>query len=257
MILLYFLVGFTATLLGALTGIGGGVIIKPILDTMGTYDAGTVSTLSAATVFAMAAISLLKKKRSEMELNWRVSLLLAAGSIVGGMIGKSVFNQLLTQMTSDDITVIQSTLLIGMLALVLLNSIKRFSSYHVTFPFLILMVGLTLGALSGFLGIGGGPLNVAILMVIFSMDIKSSAINSILIIFFSQLSTLVTIFLTTGYGLFDLSMIAYMIGGGLLGGYMGTIFSPKIARRQINTLFNITLVIIIMMNIYTITRVMI
>ena len=49
--IIYFLVGIIATTIGAISGIGGGVIIKPVLDTLGNYDISTISILSSFTRF--------------------------------------------------------------------------------------------------------------------------------------------------------------------------------------------------------------
>ncbi|MFK4998842.1 TSUP family transporter [Bacillus sp. N9] len=86
--IIYFLVGLLASTIGAIAGLGGGIIIKPVLDGIGTYDVATIGILSAATVFAMACVSLLKAARSGVKVNGKVSYLLAIGSISGGIIGK-------------------------------------------------------------------------------------------------------------------------------------------------------------------------
>ena len=39
MYLLYFFVALVATTIGSMTGMGGGVIIKPAMDFIGTYNA--------------------------------------------------------------------------------------------------------------------------------------------------------------------------------------------------------------------------
>lgn len=49
-IVVYLLIALGATLLGACTGGGGGILIKPILDLMGDYDAPTIGVLSAVTL---------------------------------------------------------------------------------------------------------------------------------------------------------------------------------------------------------------
>ena len=59
-----------------------------------------------------------------------------------------------------------------------------------------LVIGLALGILSSFLGIGGGPFNLVILFYFFSMDTKTAAQNSLYIILFSQVTSLVTTLLT-------------------------------------------------------------
>ena len=48
-----FLVAALTTTVGAITGMGGGVIIKPMLDATTELDAMTVSILSSATVFTI------------------------------------------------------------------------------------------------------------------------------------------------------------------------------------------------------------
>jgi len=54
---LYFLVSLIATTVGSITGMGGGVIIKPILDFIGTYNAQTIGVISSITVLTMSIIS--------------------------------------------------------------------------------------------------------------------------------------------------------------------------------------------------------
>ena len=49
-----FIVCFLASLLGPLCGIGGGVIIKPVVDAMGVMGVGTVSFLSSVSVLVMS-----------------------------------------------------------------------------------------------------------------------------------------------------------------------------------------------------------
>ena len=44
--LIFLLVCFFASVIGAICGIGGGVIIKPVLDAFGVMDAAQISFLS-------------------------------------------------------------------------------------------------------------------------------------------------------------------------------------------------------------------
>src|SRR5699024_12273269 len=89
--------------------------------------------------------------------------------------------------------------------------------FIMNYIFIIVWIGFILGVLAAFLGICGGPFNVAILALCFSMNAKESALNSIFIIFFSQLSALMLLMFTTGFGSLDLSMLLYMLPGGVLG----------------------------------------
>ena len=59
-ILIYSIVIFAACTVGALVGIGGGVIIKPLLDFMGYHSVEVVGFISTCAVFAMSISSSIK-----------------------------------------------------------------------------------------------------------------------------------------------------------------------------------------------------
>lgn len=253
MFILYFIIGLFASTVGAIAGLGGGVIIKPVLDLLGQYSVSTIGVLSSATVFSMSVVSGIKAYFSGIRIKGLTSLYLAGSSIVGGFLGRNIFNYLIAMVKNDPlISFIQATML-AILMLTIYILVKRkghMKQLNVTHIGVILLVGLILGLLSSFLGIGGGPLNVAILALLFSMNAKEAMINSILIIFFSQLSNLVSVGLMTGFGSYDLSMLWYMIAGGVIGGYVGTILAGKFSNKQIEGVFNTLLILILLVNIY-------
>ena len=57
--LVFILVSFFASVIGAICGIGGGVIIKPVLDAFGLYSVSTISFMSGCIVLAMTAYSVI------------------------------------------------------------------------------------------------------------------------------------------------------------------------------------------------------
>ena len=57
-------VSFLASIVGAICGIGGGVIIKPVLDAFGVLDVSAISFLSGCTVLAMSLYSVGRGKIS-------------------------------------------------------------------------------------------------------------------------------------------------------------------------------------------------
>lgn len=255
--IIYFLVGLCASILGSLAGLGGGVIIKPVLDTLGHYNVSTISVLSAATVFTMATVSLINARRFGVSIKGKTSLILAIGSIMGGIFGKSVFNYLIDLMQQPNLMSLMQSGILAILMLiifVLVTNKEKMRTYQIESMWMIFLVGLILGIISSFLGIGGGPLNVAVLYLLFSMEAKQTIINSLFIIFFSQLSTLVTVGLTTGLAIYDLSMLVYMIVGAVLGGLLGTSFARKITNEKTIKIFNITIIVIFLINIYNMVR---
>ena len=65
-IILYTLIVLFATALGAVTGAGGGAIIKPVFDLVGMDTAGTISVYSTIAVFSMCLSSIYKHSKSEL-----------------------------------------------------------------------------------------------------------------------------------------------------------------------------------------------
>ena len=53
---LYFLICLVATTVGAISGVGGGVVIKPVFDAMSGMDVSQISFLSGCTVLALSLI---------------------------------------------------------------------------------------------------------------------------------------------------------------------------------------------------------
>ncbi len=51
------LVSLVASTVGAVCGVGGGILIKPVLDAVSSIDVATVNFLSGATVLSMTAYS--------------------------------------------------------------------------------------------------------------------------------------------------------------------------------------------------------
>lgn len=255
MIFLYFFIGLFASTVGAIAGLGGGVIIKPLLDLFGHYDLATIGILSASTVLSMATISLIKSRKKEIKIEKSTSIYIAFGSILGGISGKWLFNYVMSVIPfTKVIAIFQSTLLaLLMVSIYLLiknkHKMNRLSIQH---KMAILLIGLFLGIISAFLGIGGGPLNVAILALLFSMTPKQASLNSIFIIFFAQSASLLFVTFTTGFQSYNLSMLLYMIIGGITGGWLGSNLTSKVSNQQVETIFNISILLIFLINVYNI-----
>lgn len=251
-VILYFLIGLGASVFGSLAGLGGGIIIKPVLDLIGQYDVSTIGILSATTVFSMATVSLLSSARSSIKIKVKLSLMIALSSIVGGALGKQSFNSLVNMLNDSElITLIQASILAFLMVLIFI--FVRFK-HHMTMldlknPLIIIGAGFILGILAAFLGIGGGPFNVAILTLLFSMGPKEAGLNSIFIIFFSQLSSITFTASTTGFTSFDLTMLPYMIAGGILGGLVGSKLVVKIKDQTVDKIFLVGIIAIIGINV--------
>lgn len=254
-IILSFLICIIATTAGAISGIGGGIIIKPVLDAASGLPAATISFLSGCTVLSMSIVSLLRSRGTDVKIDRRRSTLLAVGAAIGGVLGKQLFNIIQTVYGNDNMLgVIQSVIILLMTVGVLvyvLNKVK-IHTIHLDNSVSCVLIGLMLGLLSAFLGIGGGPINLAVLYYFFSMDTKTAALNSIYIILFSQITSFASTFMTDSVPDFKASMLAVMIIGGIFGGFLGRSITQKISNTQVDLLFRVILVCIIMISCYNV-----
>ena len=248
------LVCVLATVFGAISGIGGGVIIKPIFDASFDMSVSQISFLSGVTVLAMSVSSLITSaKNKEEKIDKKNTTLLAVGSAIGGIIGKLVFD-IIKQSTSNDgiIGTIQSILLVLLTAFVLLYVLnkKKIKTLRCTSLIINVSIGLTLGIISSFLGIGGGPINLVVLYFFFSMDTKTAAINSIYMIFFAQLTSLLFSIVTQTVPSFDVWTLVIMIVSGIVGGFVGRKINKKLSVKAVDILFCCMLITIISISVY-------
>lgn len=248
--LIYAIVIFIATFLGASAGLGGGVIIKPMLDFIGAHDLNTISFISTSAVFTMSVYSTIKQIRNKVKFDYMMILLIAIGAMLGGNLGSTMFSALLKVMDTNVLKCLQAAMLAGLLIVVLININVPHKNLQIKNKIMMFLIGLVLGIISSFLGIGGGPINVAVFVFFFSIDMKTATVYSIATILFSQASKLVTIATSTGFGVFDLSLLIYTLPMAVLGGIVGTKVNQIAEEKLITRIFNITVVFIILLNIY-------
>ena len=58
---IYFIITLFATTICSMTGMGGGVIIKPIMDVVGNFNVQTIGVIASITVFSMALVSVVSQ----------------------------------------------------------------------------------------------------------------------------------------------------------------------------------------------------
>lgn len=238
--ILIFLVCLTASTIGGICGIGGGVIIKPVLDALGVMSVSALQFLSGLTVLGMSMVSVLRSRKSRL-LELRTSSALAVGAVLGGIAGSTLF-QLLKQAVSSDRTVgsTQAVLLGLMTLLTLVYSAylrRRIPSHHVTGLAACVVIGLLMGALSVFLGIGGGPINLAVLYYFFSMDTKKASANSLYIILCSQSASFLSTLISGTIPEFPWIFLLLTVPAGVLGGIIGSCVNKKISTAVVDRLF--------------------
>lgn len=235
--ILYFFVIIFANTVGSLSGMGGGVIIKPALDLIGAHSVVDISFFSTVAVFVTAIVSTLKQMTNRLSINWKNVGVIAIGSVFGGILGNLLFTFILTIFQENLVQLIQIFCIFFTLFCAFLYSYSSGLTLQLTKGFYFFSVGLLLGTLASFLGIGGGPINVALLMFCFSLPLKEATVYSVATILFSQGAKLLTIASTTGFSSYDSSILFFIIPAALIGGYLGAILSKILSEKQVQFIY--------------------
>ncbi len=255
---IFFIISFGASVIGAICGIGGGVIIKPVMDALGVMEVPVISFLSGCTVLSMTTYSVIKGKISgEAHIEKSIGLPLAIGAALGGVIGKWSFDYI--KEASADVNMVGAVQAVCLLIVTLgtliytLNK-SRIKTYNMENKVACTAIGIFLGLLSSFLGIGGGPINLVVLFFFFSMGIKAAAANSLYIILFSQIASLLSSIITGSVPSFHIGILIVMVAGGIIGGICGRALNKKIDEEKVNKLFVGLMIGMIIINIYNIYK---
>jgi uncharacterized membrane protein YfcA len=252
--LLYFSVVLIATALGAATGMGGGVIIKPALDLLGDYPAETTAALSCATVLTMSIVSVGRYVKAKIGLNFRLATSLAIGALVGGNMGNELLAYFARHQADHQVKGVQNIVLAALLVLTFCYMLRKdnIKSLHLDGLASGCLTGLGLGVLSSFLGIGGGPINVAAITFLFSVPTSVAAAYSLATILFAQIGKMAV--LLTGGEMHRLwvPVLPALLVAAILGGWIGASLHRKLSSHTLEVLFNAVQLLVFGICIYNI-----
>ena len=214
--------------------------MKPALDLFGWASVSTISFLSGCTVLAMSCYSVIKSMLAkEQSVNLKTATPLAFGAAVGGVLGKQMFSAVKNSLPNPDMVGgVQAAclLVITLLTLLYILNKEKISTLQVTSLVACGTIGVLLGIMSSFLGIGGGPINLVVLYFFFGMDTKTAA-NSLYIILFSQATSFATTLITRTLPQFTAITLVLMVFSGILGGAAGRIVNKQMDNQRVEKLF--------------------
>lgn len=259
--LILFVASLAAGVLGALVGIGGGIIIVPLLTLTFGLDIKYAVAASLVAVVASSTASgsvYVGKGLTNMRLAMVLEVATTLGAITGGLSALYLSAHILSGIFS------MVLLLVAFLmfrkdqpnqALPINNSEskKTFSNFFydpltkakieyqiVRWP-LGLCVSFIAGILSGMLGVGGGFLKVPAMNLGMKVPIKVATATSNFMIGVTAVSSLF-IYFTHGY---IIPLIAAAVAIGIvIGAFLGTRLSQKISPQLIKKVFAVTLAFI-------------
>ncbi len=255
--LIYFILALFATTVGAATGMGGGVIMKPVLDVLKDFDVSTINLLSSLTVLSMAIVAVGKHVINKTKIDFSVAIPLAIGSLLGGVVGDVAIEKIIDLAKSNQTVLFIQNILLALLILLVffyMQKKDKIKSLGLKGIFPSIIAGLVLGTISSFLGIGGGPLNVALIIFVFSMPTKLATVSSLVVILFAQTAKFGTTILSGQLLNHNLSMLPPMIIGAIAGGFIGAKLHSALSEKRVEFLFNGAQLLVLAITITNILR---
>ena len=191
--MLYFLIAIGATTVGSLTGMGGGVIIKPLMDVLHGFDVQTIGVLSSLTVFSMSVVSIGKQMLARTKIPFGTAIPLALGSVAGGLAGEKLLQVIVDALRANSaVTVVQNVVLSLLILAVFLymKNKSRIPSRELRGVVVSLLVGVLYGGIADYFGVAVDNVMMRIVDTLSSIPMMLYAIL-IMVVFGSGLHSLI------------------------------------------------------------------
>ena len=230
------LLGFAAGILGSMIGLGGGIIVVPILTFFGFPSTLAVSN-SLFAAFSNAAgstISYSRQKRIEYSLGLKLGLLTIPGTILGAYISSDV--------TPGIFKILFGIVLISSAIYIFLRKKIEASEKNLTKQMIVFVIAASFfaGIISSFFGIGGGIVFVPLMVVGIGMTMKKAAPTSQFILLFASLSGIIV---HSILGHPDFLQAGLLAAGAFVGGIIGARISLDIKERSLQILVSAIIII--------------
>ena len=228
--------GFVAGILGSMIGLGGGIIVVPVLTFLGFPPtvAASNSLFAALSNATASTISYSKQKRIEYYLGLKLGLLSIPGTVLGAIIS--------TDVAPDIFKILFGFVLIASAAYIFLRKKIETKEKTISKQMIVFAIGASFfaGIISSFFGIGGGIIFVPLMVVGMGMAMKKAAPTSQMILLFASLSGVIVHSLLGHPDFLQAGMLSI---GSFIGGLVGARLSIDIKERYLQIL--VTAVILI------------
>ena len=230
------LLGFAAGMLGSMIGLGGGIIVVPVLTFLGfpPTTAASNSLFAALSNAVASTVSYSKQKRIEFPLGLKLGLLSIPGTMLGAVIS--------TDVAPGIFKILFGLVLIASAAYIFLRKKIETREKTLSKQMIVFVVGASFfaGIISAFFGIGGGIIFVPLMVAGMGMTMKKAAPTSQLILLFSSLSGVI---IHSILGHPDFTQAGLLAIGSFVGGLVGARLSLEIKERYLQILVSSVILI--------------
>lgn len=244
--------GLVGLILGLIGG-GGSILAVPLLVYVVGVKSPHVAIGTSAVAVALSALINLVGHARAGNVKWRCALVFAAAGVAGAAIG-STFGK---SFDGEKLLALFGILMVVVAMLMLFKGgsdgdinvrLTRDTAPHLA-P-LLLAYGVAVGALSGFFGIGGGFLVVPGLLAATGMSMMHAIGSSLVSVTAFGLTTASNYALS---GLVEWTLVAFFIGGGIVGGFAGRFAAERLSGRK-QALSQIFAIVVAAVGVYVVWR---
>ncbi|RKG86028.1 sulfite exporter TauE/SafE family protein [Corallococcus terminator] len=233
--------GVLAGGLGALLGIGGGIVLVPVLVLgfgIPLEQAVPASLMCVVANSCAAAASYVENKLSDLRLGLTLELATVMGAIVGGLVAAFVAEAMVAVVFG------LFTLFVSLQMLLLRTPLQEptsTASYVPTNYPLGISGSFVAGGLSALLGVGGGPLKVPLMSYGMRVPFKVASATSNLMVGVTGAAS-VAAYAWRGH--LNLGLVAPLVVGVLAGASVGSRLMPKVPTAVLKKLFAAVLLLV-------------
>ena len=229
------LLGFAAGVLGSMIGLGGGIVIVPILTFFGFSPSLAASnSLFAAFSNAVASTaSYTKQKRIEYSIGLKLGLLAIPGTVLGVFISHDI--------TPSLFKILFGIVLIASAVYIFLRRKIESKEHNLSKQIVILSIGASFfaGIISSLFGIGGGIVFVPLMVIAIGLSMKIAAPTSQFVLLFVSASGMAAHSLLGHPDYYEALFLAL---GAFGGGLVGSRLSLEVGEKKLRILVTIAMI---------------
>ncbi|NOJ29111.1 MAG: permease [Nitrososphaeraceae archaeon] len=240
-IIFLFFIGIIAGILGALIGIGGGIITIPALTLLGLppYVMSSSSLIGVVATSISSTITYSKKKLIDYTTGYKIGIITIPTSILGAFLAREI--SLIDFKFYFAIILLTVAIYIVFKDKILLKNKDNLENTKDKRRLMIYPIAIIGGLISSLFGIGGGIVFVPLLILILDTKMKIASPTSQFILLFSSVTGLTT-HMILGHPDYIYGIILAI--GSAIGAQFGVRLLTKVKETTLTLTFAIFLIII-------------
>ena len=248
------ILSMTAGIIGSLFGLGGGIIVVPVLTIlygMPSAEAAAVSLVAIVAISSVSASTLIKNRITNVRIGLRLEVAAAAGAVVGAVIALYVRSWVLA--TCFAMVLIYSAVYMFLRPERLIphddppgadNFVYRDAKTDEEIRYNVRNAGtgmigfMAAGITSALSGVGGGTIKIPVMNVHMRIPMKVATATSSYVIGITAFSGAAVYLLS---GVLDIETAAFVTLGAFAGSLIGLKILPKINAYAMRRYFSVLL----------------